>query len=782
MSKEAKDLYQFGPFRVDPGQRLLFRDNQPVPLQPKAFDTLLALVQNSGKVVLKEDLIKAVWPDTFVEESNLTQNIFVLRKILEDTAGQRRYIVTVPGRGYRFAQDVRTISEEEEIVVESHSRSRVVIEEEDLGPVTETKGTIYRMNWRVILPAAAVVLALAVGGLWFFQRTPKLTEKDTVVLADFTNTTGDPVFDGPLRRGLAAQLEQSPFLNLLSDQRIAQTLTMMARPRDTPLTPEVAREVCQRSASAALLTGSIAQVGARYLLTLKAINCANGDSLTDAEAQAIDKNHVLDALGKTAASIRAKLGESLASVQKYDVPTENVTTRSLEALQAYNLGYRAMIVKGDGLAAIPLLQRAISLDPNFAMAYARMGTIYFNFDQANRATENLQKAYDLRGRVSERERFYIDAHHADIVTRDFEAARKVYEVWAQMYPRDDNAPGNLAVINGFLGYYDKGLAANLVAHKLNPGNGNVLNNISIGMVQLNRLDEAKAMLREAESLHPDYPGIHSLRYTIAFLQHDAQAMDKEAATLMGVPGWEDSILYNQSETAACEGHFVQARVLTRRAADSARRADKQETASVYEAEAAVREALVGNLALAGQQARTALQRSENRDVKAISAIALGLAGDTAQATRLAGILGEDFPQDTIIQFNTLPAIRAAASLRSDPPKAIEMLAVSAPYEFGQTTQLVVFCLYPVYLRGEAYLAARQGSAAQEFQKILERYGLIQNELIGPLAHLGLGRAYALAGDNATAKTAYQDFFALWKNADPDIPILRQAKAEYAKLK
>jgi DNA-binding winged helix-turn-helix (wHTH) protein/tetratricopeptide (TPR) repeat protein len=788
MNKEGKDIYEFGPFRVDPSQRLLFRNNQTVPLQPKAFDTLLVLVQNSGRVVLKEELMKTVWPETFVEESNLTQNIFVLRKILEETPGQRRYIVTVPGRGYRFAEDVRTISEEEEIVVESHLRSRVVIEEEDDTPVTDIRAKANRLNLRVALPASAAVLALAAGGFWFFRPTahkltePKLTEKDTVVLADFANQTGDPVFDGPLRRGLAAQLEQSPFLNLLSDQRIAQTLTLMARPRDTRLTPEVAREVCQRTASAALLTGVIGQVGSRYLLTLSAINCANGESLASAEVQAVDKNHVLDALGKTATAIRAKLGESLVSVRRYDAPTESVTTSSLEALQAYNLGYQAMTIKGDGLAAIPLFQRAVSLDPNFAMAYARMGTAYFNFDQAKRAAANLQKAYDLRDRVSERERFYIDAHHADIVTRDFEAARKVYELWGQIYPRDEFPLGNLAVINGFLGYYDKGLAANLAAHKLNPGNGNVLNNISIGLTQLNRLEDAKAALRDAESLHPDYPGIHSIRYTIAFLEHDTPEMDKQAAALMGVPGWEDSILYNQSETAAYGGHFLQARELTRRAAESARRADKKETASVYEAEAAVREALVGNYALARKQARTALQLSQDRDVEAISAVALGLAGDTAQATRLAGGLGRDFPQDTIVQFNTLPAILAAAALGSDPRKAIQTLAVSTPYEFGQTTQLVVFCLYPVYLRGEAYLAARQGpAAAAEFQKVLDHWGPIQNETIGSLSHLGLARAYGMAGESAKAKAAYQDFLALWKNADPDIPVLRQAKAEYAKL-
>jgi len=782
MSKEGKQFYEFGPFRLDPGQRLLLRDNQPVPLQPKAFDTLLVLVQNSEKLVLKEDLMKTVWPDTFVEESNLTQNVFVLRKILEEKAGQRRYIVTVPGRGYRFAGEVRAIPEEEEIVVESHSRSRLVIEEEDGSPPPPATGKTRRLNWRVLLPAAVAVLALAAGGFWFFHRAPRLTAKDTVVLADFANTTGDPVFDGTLRRVLAAQLEQSPYVNLLSDQRVAQTLLLMARPRDALLTQQLARDVCQRTAGAAVLTGAIAQVGTRYLLTLMAIDCASGESLASTEAQAGDKNHVLDALGKIASEIRSKLGESLASVQKYDAPPENVTTPSLEALQAYSLGYNAMVIRSDGRAAIPLFQRAINLDPNFAMAYARLGTTYFNWDQPARATENLQRAFDLRERVSEREKLYIAAHHADIVTRDFEAARKVYEVWAQIYPRDEVPLGNLGIIYGFLGDYDKALAAHQGAHRLNPGSGNILNNIVVAFLQLNRLEEARAALREAQALHPDAVGLHTHLYTIAFLQHDAEEMEQEAAALMGKPGWEDSMLFYQSDTAAYGGHFAQARDLTRRAVDSARRADKKETASAYTAAAAVREALAGNPALAKQHAQAALALAKGRDVEAISAIALGLAGDPAQAAQLAGLLGKNSPEDTIVQFNSLPAIRASNALRDDPRKAIEALAVSAPYELGQTTQIVTFCLYPVYLRGEAYLAARQGAAAAaEFQKILDHPGLVQNEPIGPLAHLGIGRANALAGDTGKARSAYQEFLSLWKDADPDIPILKQARAEYAKL-
>jgi eukaryotic-like serine/threonine-protein kinase len=785
MSKEGKDLYEFGPFRIDPGQRLLLRDNQPVPLQPKAFDTLLALVQNSGRVVLKEDLMKTVWPDTFVEESNLTQNIFVLRKTLGELPGERRYIVTVPGRGYRFAEDVRTVSdvpavsEEEEIVVESHSRSRVLIDEESL-----TDKATNRLRWKVVVPAIAAILALAAVTYRYWPRTPKLTDKSTIVLADFANSTGDPIFDGTLRQGLSAQLDQSPYLNLLSDQRIVQTLALMAQPKDAQLTPALSREVCQRTGSTAVLNGSIAQVGASYLLTLAAINCADAEMLAMTEAQAGDKDHVLQALGKVASEMRRRLGESLTSIEKYDAPPENVTTRSLEALKAYNAGYQTMIVKNDYPDAIALFQQAINLDPNFAMAYARLGINYYNQDETSRAAENLQKAYQLRDRLSEREKLYIEASHEAMATGDMEAARKTYESWAQIYPRDQFAIGNLGVVDGFLGDYGKGLAAIQNAWELNPGNALVMANIVDSYLQLNRFDEAKATAREAQSRHLDSVLLHGYLYLVDFLQHDAAGMEREAAELMGKPGWEDLILYYQSDTAAFAGQFIKARVLTRRAVASAQRADKNETAAAYQAEAAVREALVGNLALAKQQATDALALSNDREVETMAAIALGLAGESTRALRLAGDLGLRFPHNTIVQFNSVPPIRAAVALRAgDAGKAIEALAVSTPYETGQTSQSVTFTLYPVYLRGESYLAARQGLAASvEFQRILDHAGLVENEPLGALAHLGLARSFALSGETTKAKSAYQDFLGLWKDADSDIPILKQAQAEYDRLK
>jgi eukaryotic-like serine/threonine-protein kinase len=646
-------------------------------------------------------------------------------------------------------------------------------------------GTRHRLGtlWKVTIPVALTVLLIALGSYLFLHRTPQLTEKDTMVLADFANTTGDPVFDGTLRQGLSSQLEQSPFLNLLSDERVAQTLSLMTKPKDTRLTHELAREVCQRTASAAVLDGSIAQVGNEYLLTLKAVNCSNGELLASTEAQASDKNHVLDALGKMATEMRSKLGESLASVQKYDVPPENVTTASLEALKAYSLGYEEEQVKTDFAAAVPLFQRATSLDPHFAMAYAGLGANYADLGEIERAAEATRRAYELRERVSEREKVYIESHYELFVTGNLESARKTNELYAQTYPRDTVPLTALAVIYTCLGNYDKGLTAAQESLKL-VENGVAYANLVEGFLYLNRLDEAKTMAQQAQARGLDTPGVHSFLYLVSFLQHDPAGMEREAAGLMGKPGYEDGVLYYESDTAAYGGQFGKARELTRRAAESAQRADEKETAAGYEAEAAVREALVGNLALVKQQAQAALALSNGRDVQAMSAIAIGLAGDSAQAKRLGDDLSKRFPENTVVQFNYLPTIHAAIALQGHgASKAVEALAAAAPYELGAApSQTLNFALYPIYLRGAAFLAAHQGTAAAaEFQKIIDHPGVVVNEPIGALAHLGLGRAHAISGDDTKALAAYKDFLTLWKDADPDIPILKQAKAEYAKL-
>jgi serine/threonine protein kinase/tetratricopeptide (TPR) repeat protein len=638
--------------------------------------------------------------------------------------------------------------------------------------------------WKISIPVLILIALIAAGLYYRSRQIPKLTDKDTVVLADFTNTTGDTVFDGTLRQALSAQLEQSPFLNLLSDSRIAQTLSLMAQPKDARVTHELAREVCQRTASAAALQGSIAQVGTEYLLTLKAVNCSNGEPLASTTAQARDKNHVLDAVGEMAAAMRGKLGESLASVQKYDAPAENVTTPSLEALQAYSLGYKAQVVKSDYAAAIPFFQRAISLDPNFAMAYARLAANYFNLNQTVRAADASRKAFELRERVSEREKFYIASHYGHFVTGNLEEARKSYELWAQTYPRDSSPSNNLAVIYNNLGDYASTLARAQQTLRMNPGSGTSYSNLVTAYLSVNRLDEARSTAEEAKSRNLDSPLNHANLYLVDYLQHDAAGMEREANQLMGKPGYEDIALYYQSETAACGGQFAKAKELSQRAVESAQRADEKETAAGYAAEAALRAALVGDMTFAKQQAQTSLPLSEGGDVKAMSAIVLGLAGDSATAMRVADDLNRRLPEDTIVQYDYLPMIRAAVALHNGAAeKALAALAPAAQYELGAASQNLNFLLYPVYLRGLADLVAKRGpDAAAEFQKILDHPGLVLNEPISTLAVLGLGRAYVLAGDSAKARTEYQNFFALWKDADPSVPILQQAKAEYSRLK
>jgi tetratricopeptide (TPR) repeat protein len=492
---------------------------------------------------------------------------------------------------------------------------------------------------------------------------------------------------------------------------------------------------------------------------------------------------VLKALGDAATKLRGKLGESLVSVQKYDVAPASVTTSSLEALQAYTLGAQASL-KNDRAAAMAFYHKAVDLDPNFAMAYARLGMTSYNAGESARAAENMHKAYELRGRTSQQEKLLISSFYEVSVNGNLEAARTAYELWAQTYPRDVSPQRALCSIYSDFGEFEKALAAAREALRLDPKSGGGYGNLVASYMWLNRWDEAEAVAQEARNHNLFLPHINLSLYVVDFLQHDAAGVERVAAELRGKRGFEDEMLYFESEAAAYGGEFVKARELTHRAIDSAQPAGKGEAASLYEAEGALREVLAGNVALAKQRAQEGLTRTTGKDARAMLGITLGLAGDSAQAALLAGDLAKRYPEDTIVQTQYLPMIHAAVELqRGGADKAVEALRAAAPYELGQYISFEDFALYPVYLRGEAYLASRQGAAAAgEFQKILDHPGVVMVEPIGALAHLGLGRARALTGESAKATTAYQDFLALWKNADADIPILRQAQAEYAKLK
>jgi serine/threonine protein kinase/Tfp pilus assembly protein PilF len=645
--------------------------------------------------------------------------------------------------------------------------------------VAEVPVTGGKKLWKIMVPAVVVVLvALVAGGLYFRSRpAATLTDKDTIVIADFTNNTGDPVFDGTLRQGLTVQLEQSPFLSLVSDQRTQQTLRLMSQTADAKLTPELARDLCQRAGGAALLDGSIAQIGSQYLLTLKAVNCSNGELLASTEAQASDKSHILDALGKAASEIRNKLGESLTTVQKFDTPLQQATTPSLEALQAYSLGWKTIVGGGNSASALPLFERASRLDPNFAAAYAQLGWCHWNLGESRLASENVRKAFELRERVSEYEKLLIEAEYDYLVTGDLEKAQRALEVRAQTYPRDWEPRVGLCTLFMILGQYEKSLAECRESLQLNPDSSLTYNFIVYGYLYLNRLEEARATAEEAKAKKLD---VSSSLYMLGFLQNDAAEMKQQVAFGAGKPGVEDYFLGYEADTTAYSGQIANARVFSSRAVASAERADEHEKAAGYEAQAALREALFGNIAEARSRCDDALRLSMGRDVLDGTSLAHALIGDSARAQALANDLGKSFPEGTIVRFNYLPTLQARLALsRNDTSKAIEVLQAAGPYELGSMGNS---SLYPVYVRGEAYLAAGQGSAAAaEFQKILDHRGIVLNSPIGALAHLQIGRAYALQGDTAKAKSAYKDFLTLWKDADPDIPILKEAKAEYAKL-
>jgi tetratricopeptide (TPR) repeat protein/tRNA A-37 threonylcarbamoyl transferase component Bud32 len=636
----------------------------------------------------------------------------------------------------------------------------------------------------LLLAAVIGALALVMFGV-HWRRAPVLTEKDTIVLADFTNTTGEKVFDHTLKQALRVQLEQSPFLNPLSDEHVSQELRYMGRPLGTRLSGDVAREVCLRTGSKAMLLGSIVTLGSHYVLNLNAVNCQSGDSLADALVEADSREHVLRALGEAATTMRRRLGESLASIQKYDAPVEKATTTSLEALQVYSLGLRTLSDQGDA-AALPFFERATQLDPSFAMAWARLGNLYSNLNQASRANAPTQKAYELRDRVSERERLFIDAHYYCYVTGELDKAVEVYELWARTYPRDAGPHVMLGSLYNTMGRHDKVLEECREGLHLFPNGVASYANLANAYLTMNHLDEARQVLEQAEARGLYSPAMQVFFYQVAFLRGDSAEMARRVESAMGHPGAEDLLLAHQADTEAYYGRLARAREYTVRSVDSSRREGRQEAAATYQAAAALREAEFGNATQAWREAAEAMVLAPGLMVRTLASLALAQAGHTARAGALADELHRQAPLDTGLNGYWLPAIRAACEIaRHNSSQAIELLRPAASHELGIPTLFwsLNITAYPIYVRGQAYLALGQGGeAAAEFQKIADHSGLVRNSPVGALARLGLARAYVLSGDTAKARTKYQDFFALWKDADPDIPILKGAKAEYAKLK
>ncbi len=771
--QKVKQQYEFGSFRVDPDKELLLRGSETIPLTPKTFQILLVLVRHSMEIVTKDDLMKMVWPDTFVEEANLSRNIFLLRKALGESPQDHHYIVTVPGRGYRFAEDVHLVQEHElTIIAASHSKLQV--------EVSETK------RWRGIAVAAILGFVATMATLRVVvRRPPVLTEKDTVVLANFANSTGDPVFDGTLRQGLSVELEQSPFLSFVSEYRIQQTLGLMGRSSDAPLTPEVAREVCERTGSGAVLEGSIATLGSQYVLGLRAKDCRTGDVLDEEQAQVPRKEEVLHALDQIATKFRTRIGESLTSVRNHYTPLAEATTSSLEALRAYSKGWQLVYSNQPG--AIPLFTKAVEIDPQFAMAHAALGLMYGHTGESALATEQTAKAYALRDRASEREKYFIAAYYEGRATGNQEKAEQICQVWSRSYPRDVTPH---AFLSGFvytgLAKYERAVEEAQRAIELDPDAGIGYSNLADDYLCLERLPEAEDALRRAADRKLEMPDFLVQKYDVAFLKSDDVAMARAVTSAQSDSGAEDWIFHHQSFVLAYAGRLREARKMSLQASELAQQAGHRERAALFETGWALREAFFGDPAAAKQRAAAALELGRDREVKYGNALALALAGSPSKAQTMADELERNFPDDTSVKFSYLPVLRASLALNHHQvSKAIQALESAAPYELGtprSSLQGFFGALYPVYVRGEAYLAAHQGTkATAEFQKIVDHPGIVVSDPIGALAHLQLGRGYAMVDDTTKAKVAYQDFLNLWKDADSDIPVLKQAKAEYAKL-
>ncbi len=639
-----------------------------------------------------------------------------------------------------------------------------------------------KLGW-LFLP---IIVLLGLGGsLYYRSHRPKaLSERDTIVLADFANSTRDPVFDDTLKQTLSVALRQSPFLNVVSGSKVAATLKLMTRPEETPLTPEVAREVCQRAGSKAYIAGQIAPLGNRYVIGLDAVNCRSGDTLAQEQVTAASKEKVLDSLGDAAARLRGELGESLSTVQKFDVPLSQATTSSLEALKAFSLGVRAGMQKST-TQSIAYYQRAVELDPSFAAAYRGLANSYASLAELGRASEYQGKAFEFRSHSSEREKLAIAADYYRFVTGELDKSAQTYQEWIENYPRDDAAYSALGITYASLAQYEKAAEAHRQNLRLAPDVGAPYMNLGNCLLALQRFDEVRQTAKAALAQNLDDYILRNELYALAFIGQDAPGMAEQAAWFRSQPDSEHFGLALESDTQAYAGHLSKARDLTRQAMESAVRTDSRENAAIWQENQALREAAFGNLAEARTNAEAALKLEPgSQSVQLEGALAFAMAGESARAESLARDLDRHFPLDTQVQSLWLPTIQAQLELnRKNPAAAIDRLEAPSRIDLGQIQFINnISCLYPVYIRGQAFLAAGKGrEASGEFQKIIDHNGIVWNCWTGALARLESARAYALAGDTAKAQTAYQDFLSLWKDGDADVPVLKQAKAAYANL-
>ena len=803
MPSEAHNhLVRFGPFELDLRSGELFSDGRKVPLQEQPFQILQLLIDSPGELVMREEIRGRLWPnDTIVEfENAINAAIKKLRIALGDSADEPRYVETVKRRGYRLIVPVERVQiarttpqpaslEDEDDSETGEGTESATVSREIAPDVRSIRSNGMAARWKLIVSVGVLIAACASGYVYLHktnrERT-KINNRDKIVLADFLNKTGDAVFDGTLRQGLRTQLEQSPFLTLVSDERIQQVLHLMGQSENTPLNAVIARHVCERTGSVAVVDGSVVSLGSQYVLGLRAVDCRTGETLAEEQLQAAGKEDVLNVLGLISIKLRRQMGESRTTVEKYATPLPEATTSSLAALKAYSEGFRVLSSHGSA-AALPFFKQATEIDPKFAIAYAHMGLVYESMGESDLAAASIGRAYEFQDRVSEPEKFFISATYQQQVTGNMEKEQQICEAWAQAYPQAMEPHGLLSGgVYPVLGRYDKSGEHGTRTIELDPKFSIGYNILALSLIERDRLAEAESTLRQASDRKLELPDFFVDRYEIAFLKGDAASMQREVTLSQGVSGAEDLISDEVSFSLAYTGHLQQANRKSRTAALIAQQSGQTERAALFEIGEALREAFFGNAPAARQHAANALKLSKDREVEYGAAFALAMAGDSVQAQALVDNLEKLYPEDTSVQFSYLPAVRALLALnRKDPAKAIELLQIATPHELGtpQSADYGYFgALYPVYVRGLAFLSANRGAeAGAEFQKILNHRGVVVTDPIGALAHLQLGRALASSGNNAKAKSAYQDFLALWKDADADIPIFKKARAEYANL-
>lgn len=767
---ESQRFYAFGCFHLDADKRVLMRDGTRVPLTPKAVETLVALVENAGQLVEKRDLMNRVWPNAFVEEGNLPKNILALRKILGQWDGGLEYIETVPKRGYRFVAPVEEVTHAEAPPAKEGSN------EDRIGKDVYHKMRAF-WSW-----AAGGILILAVGIAalcWRYRHQTTLKAGDAVVIADFENHTGDPAFEDSLKLALETELVQTPFLDVLGSDKVRSALKLINHSEGERLTPAIAKEVCKYTNSSAVVTGSIRDEGNKYRIELNASNCNTGHLFATAAADAENRAVVVKTLGYVGAELRAKLGEPEDSITQYNRPLDEATSSSIEALQAFDQGEKVQLTNG-AADALPVYKHATDLDPSFAVALAALGVMYGDIDNDKMQAEYTKRAFDLRSRMTQHDRFVVESAYYG-GTEQLDKATAVYREWLEKYPRDHVPLINLGNIDSLLGRHAEAAALYRESLRIDPNELFAYQALILSDIRTNRLEDAVAVYNQAGAHKVDNLNLAYERFHIAFLQADQHAMEEESRAPVEEPNYRSVLLCVRAEAQEYHGRFQCGRELWAQATAVAQQY-RLGTVAAFPEKQALAEAIAGNSKVALELAGRALSVGSKTAPRTDAALAIALSGDDGQAERLANEIDKENPQDTIIQTLWLPSIRAAIDLlRNRPADAINRLRPVNAYE-GTSGAEGSRALLPCYLRGLAYLTLMQPKqAAAEFQTILDRRYLTLEFPTGSIAALQLGRAQAMMADKAAARQSYKEFLSLWKDADHDIPIFKQAKIEYAKL-